>query len=349
MNSKNCIYLFEDSLDWVEKLTHSMKDNLDPDVIIRQIDPNEYKSKDPYEDIIYNYINSRRSTENTILIVSDRDLSGQSGNLSESAVSTAAARLGIPIALYAEGYQNASKDILEMRRHFGNARIVLSRESMAQSVPILAKGFAELKASIIKHSDISANAIAQILKNPEVAPALSMYGIVDAEILAGLMGITKQPFKEQSQWCSIGYWIIDALLKYPGLLVNELAAASYLNIAPDVFASSEVQTLFEDAIYNGPFAGYQGQYWWRGELDEIIFNANAEDGRDYASKLLGKTLDFCRCRINNQIKAGYYCMSSCQPVSLEESCGSISWFPRGADLARITKNIFEEQMPWMEL
>jgi hypothetical protein len=40
-------------------------------------------------------------------------------------------------------------------------------------------------------------------------------------------------------------------------------------------------------------------------------------------------------------------MLSKKPVSLENSKGGLTWFPRGADLARISNKKFEEDVPWL--
>ena len=38
-----------------------------------------------------------------------------------------------------------------------------------------------------------------------------------------------------------------------------------------------------------------------------------------------------------------------QPVSLENSRGNISWFPPGADLARIRTDVYNDVGPWLGL
>jgi hypothetical protein len=40
-------------------------------------------------------------------------------------------------------------------------------------------------------------------------------------------------------------------------------------------------------------------------------------------------------------------MLSEKPVSLKNSRGGLPWFPRGADLARVSKSKMEELEPWL--
>jgi len=42
-------------------------------------------------------------------------------------------------------------------------------------------------------------------------------------------------------------------LKFPGILVNEIAAASYLNISVEDFKNVKVRNLFKKAYYQGHF------------------------------------------------------------------------------------------------
>ena len=136
----------------------------------------------------------------------------------------------------------------------------------------------------------------------------------------------------------LGKWLRLSILRFPGLLVNEKAAASYLNIAVDDFASTEIRELFEPARYLGPFSDLSG-WWWREELDLLLGCNSADDGRQYAEQH-DHRVDECLDPQDSR-RAGYYCMLTREPVSRENSRGGVSWFPQGADLARIRKDRFD--------
>ena len=137
----------------------------------------------------------------------------------------------------------------------------------------------------------------------------------------------------------LGKWLFLSVLRFPGVLVNEVATASYLNIDPGDFKKKEVQALFRKGEYKGPFAEL-GPWWWRRTLDGLLDKSDCEDGRELADKSNIKVRACLDPKSKKQ--AGYYCMLTRKPVSEENSRGGISWFPSGADLARIRKDKFEE-------
>ena len=121
--------------------------------------------------------------------------------------------------------------------------------------------------------------------------------------------------------------------------MNETAAASYLNIDCADFKKPKVQALFSKAKYVGLFAEL-GPWWWRHMLDDILDKSDCADGKEFADKNKEK-VHSCLDPVSKE-QAGYYCMLTKSPVSAENSRGGISWFPSGADIARIRKDKFEE-------
>ena len=49
-----------------------------------------------------------------------------------------------------------------------------------------------------------------------------------------------------------GYWLVDSILRFPGLLLNAVASASYLDISVQAF-EGDVRNAFKSALYRGPF------------------------------------------------------------------------------------------------
>ena len=87
--------------------------------------------------------------------------------------------------------------------------------------------------------------------------------------------------------------------------------------------------------------------WWRGMLDDMVAAEQLKDGRELAIKRLGEEIPQSECSEDPSIPAGYYCMLSNRAVSLKNSRPGLAWFPRGADLARVSKTRFEELGPWL--
>ncbi len=82
-------------------------------------------------------------------------------------------------------------------------------------------------------------------------------------------------------------------------------------------------------------------------LDDIVSGEDCDDGLELVRKKVNPEIQPSHCREDSSKSAGYYCIISREPVSLENSKGGLSWFPRGADLTRISKTPFDELGPWI--
>ena len=69
------------------------------------------------------------------------------------------------------------------------------------------------------------------------------------------------------QWTvpQLARWIRRVVIGFPGILYDDLTAATRLGINIDSFKSVEVQNLLSQAKYSGVFAGYTTR-WWRDRL-----------------------------------------------------------------------------------
>jgi hypothetical protein len=129
-------------------------------------------------------------------------------------------------------------------------------------------------------------------------------------------------------------------------LVGEVPAASYLNIDPKDFVKGNVQKLFQKAKYRGPFSDLHN-WWWRHQLEDMLTQNKCDDGFALAKK---NRLSVHQCKDSQTgDRAGYYCMVTGEPVSADNSKSEISWFPSGADLARIRLDKYKELAPWVGL
>ncbi|HUN98534.1 MAG TPA: hypothetical protein VMU69_20170 [Bradyrhizobium sp.] len=290
------------------------------------------------------------------LIVADRDLSGlpHYGGLSEPTVRRVADKLAIPECGYARG-ENSKNFMEDAALREGRIAVSLkpSAKEFARQVVSIAEGFAyilsKLPAAIkAPGSKSPGKVLATILGKPEYSEKIALYASGDQNRLVSVLRVRGQgKVANRHLACLLGYWLWDSVLRYPGIVVNETAASSYLNIDKKAFQSPGVQQLFNKASYNGPFSAAKRPIWWRGALDDIVAKSGASDGRQYATKLLGKNLPQSKCCVDPKKTAGYYCMLSEEPVSLDNSKAGLAWFPRGADLARIGTTKYQEIVPWL--
>lgn len=292
------------------------------------------------------------------MIVADRDLSATDGlsGLSESTVKLVADKLVIPECAYARDAQLETEFLKNAEQR--EARIVVSLHDgevrFAEQVVSIAKGFSTILARLpeamkTKGRKSPGRLLASLLEKPEYADKISLYAAGDQNRIAAVLN-AKSDQTERRLACLLGYWLWDSVLRYPGVVVNEIAAGSYLNIGKDEFSKPEVRKLFDSALYNGPFSVAKGLLWWRGMLDDFVSANECTDGRELVAKKLDLKVDQVQpsqCCEDPAKQAGYYCMLSHQSVSLGNSHAGLSWFPRGADLARICNTQFNEEVPWI--
>jgi hypothetical protein len=316
--------------------------------------------KGPAEARLVELLKSKKYNHGQIgLIVCDRDLTmyAKTNAQSDRVVSEVAERLGVPICLY-EARSGVGLVPLATLGRWKQREIVVEASDplFGQKCAGLYRGFERIRVDLQKikrdfkkmtPSDI----LARILHKEEELDQIALYGAGEQGILMELL-----PYYDQSRSNTsairgryhrvLGNWLYNSILRFPGIFVNEAAAASYLGIAVKDFAKKQVQKLFEKALYVGPFADC-GKWWWRRELDRTIAAARCETGFEYVNRV--EQVRPCHCSEGNHPKAGYYCMILQKPVCEEHSRGGISWFPSGADLARVSSSEFDKIGPFVGL
>lgn len=300
------------------------------------------------------------STQNAdaSLIVADRDLTGyteQYTGLSESQVRLVTSELGIPECAYARG-EDADDYVERAEQEEACIRLSLKPDlaSFAKRVAAVAEGFAEISNKLSARGQDPGkrslgSELAEILGKPGCADKISLFASGDQNRLASMERARKagtQVDKKRRLACFLGYWLWDSVLRFPGVVVNEVAASSYLNIHETEF-KGDVEALFSAARYRGPFAAAKDPLWWRDVLTDIYGEDDCPDGRSYAEKKLGRIVQRSECCEDPSKNAGYYCFLRRRPVSLELSKPGLPWFPRGADLARVSQSAYEELGPWV--
>jgi hypothetical protein len=357
------IVLLEDNPANSERISRAIVDALPKSIGFARIEDEPTHSKvvarpRPYEDRLCDQLVTPKYAGLSML-VTDRDLSQSKRypGLSEAVVSKVAARLGLPVCIYAAGQKPDS--VLQRQRSGGDARIVLDSKDeqlMAHHIAVVAQGFLDVANALSKplvkrlktKTGGPAAIMAAILKRPEIADQLSLYATGDQKMIAELMpprGSEGQSERRKRIPTVLGYWLFDSILHFPGIVVNEVAAASYLNINPKTFSgSSAIQKLFARALYEGPFSDPKQPRWWRDKLDDVLQQSKVEEGRALVQKQLGRSVKPC---LDGKKRAGYYCVVTGRPVSKENSTGQISWLPRGADLSRVRQDVYDELAPWI--
>jgi hypothetical protein len=356
------VVLFEDTDQIRLEILNALKQCLLPDGVALlfgsdQFTENSADQGKMYEDRLEKILSNQLFSDTT-LIVADGDLSKSTdshfGGLSVNAVAAAAKRLAIPVCSYSRQPELAD---YELRGRGAEGQIVLrfsDSQELARTASLAARGFAAITVGLpeaiadkSKNNSV-AKILAVLLGKPDFSEKIALYSVGDQSRLSEIIAnpnLNSLQVRTMSHF--LGYWLWDSLLRYPGLFVNKIAAASYLNIDTSDFGQLAVRSLFDEALYKGPFADSVNPQWWRGMLDDIVSRENCADGLQLAQNKLSKVLHGCKCCVDPTMQAGYYCIISRAPVSFENSKGGLSWFPRGADLTRISNPKYEEYGPWL--
>lgn len=297
------------------------------------------------------------------LIVCDKDLSNlgeQFIGLSATTVAAVADRLGFPLCLYARGEgEPKDEELLKSLAPWEKKRIILdygSEDRLAKECASIFRSFSDIEKVYAKLEEkdrtTPAAALAKILRQPGIEDRIALYGSGEQGLLEEIMPYLRDNAAETKSKLTrrmpriLGNWLYTSILRFPGILVSEVPAASYLNIDPRDFKKSDVQKLFTKAKYTGPFSDLRN-WWWRYELDDLLKQSGCGDGLALAKK---KGFKVRPCKDSQTgTQAGYYCMVTENPVSDSNSKSGISWFPAGSDLARIQLDKFNELAPWVGL
>lgn len=355
---KSTILLFEDNPLFVDKMKAAIQGHLTKNFVLEVFPLDKAPGKGAFEDLLATKV---RAYSNVVLLVTDRDLSAsQWGGLSEAAVSRAGAELGIPVACYRQ--EKASAPV-KIRRSPGDGRIQLPSDFQARGevVAALAKGFVELERLVKEHKpdknperNTPGHLLSSILGVSEIASHFDSYASGDQITISTILALPASASGKANETekrkliVALGVWLADVVMQYPGILVDKTAAESYLDISPKSFERADVQEVFDSArLRDVPFALDAYPKWWRHKLDDLVRVGDSVTGLELCKKKGLKRLTFCPCSVDPKLHAGYYCMATSAPISEEHSSGRVSWFPPGADLARLSKSFLRKLGPWI--
>lgn len=353
MNSKPVILIFEDTVDNAQSLVENLaRISNDFDVQIFSA-----KDSDSSESFVERLALELKYYDNILLIVSDMDLSktDKFKGLTDAVIFRVAHELGLPTAYYSTALGGSEGRRLDQA---GDGRILLGStdyQQISRRIQVLANGFLSINFSmdaialdpVDKRPQSASALIAELVGRKETADRIDLYLSGDQRMAAEILSSPKDG-RIRRHATIFGTWIYDSLMRYPGVFLNDVSAASYLNIAVEDFKREEIRGVFDACIYSGPFTDSESPLFWRDEIDRMLANANVDSGLELIESM-GLTASPCICSVDGSLEAGYYCMVTELPVSFERSVGNISSFPPGADLARLAEPVYEELSPWLSV
>lgn len=351
------IILFEDQSDTrelickrIKEASKSVKESHPFEIVSFAFEEENHKceDKESYVDCILRVIEQHYRKIHLFVIDNQLHETNQFRGLNDTTVIEVAERLGIPYCLYGNVISDRTK---EPWKEWGYRRILLQfGDSLGEEVVKVFNGFETLIDKIdINIEDPSPARILCTAIGMDGSPSrVNLYEKGAHTQLGGLEYVySEKDIDIRRLGKMLGEWLWSSLLRYPGVFVNEIAAASYLNIELEKFQESEVQSYFSAAKYSGPFSDLS-PFWWRHELDIILAESNVGDGKELLDAE-GIAVNDCYCEFSEEDAhpAGFLCIYRNRPVCSKHSTGNLAWFPSGADLARFNKEEFYTLEPYL--
>ncbi len=363
MNNKNTILLFDDDEKILNKkyeaIVIELKNNgIEGNVV--KVDSNFLEKNlpkaslvdDPIKDAIEDrFAKFLHNNPNIKLVVLDRDLSKYDSEIkSESSISKGSLMSYVPVCGYSRRMtDNKSLAVLKKLSNLSKSNIIdveNDKTICAKQVVSIFDGFIKLE-KLINQQDTNfiknkrSKIISTLLKKENYSIYFENYRL--SPILDDFT-LIKDPdnFDNKRLICLLGIWMYKYVLSQPGIFLNKIACASFLNIDPSDFETYKDE--FKDFKYSGPFGLFE-DYWWRHDLESFLITNEYNDGLEFIHTK-DKKVKPCKCSIDNELDAGYYCLLKEAPISYENSSTGLSWIQSGADLSRINNDAMEEIIPF---
>lgn len=298
------------------------------------------------------------------LVVTDYDLTtGLKGFFGLSIVGWCQQR-SIPVG----NFSRAPAQNLPREPNLFEIRIPPTNEAAASYINEVYRGFAEVNAWLRTQQNLEADSrpaqlLAGLLGRPslesDLAPFMAQVGPGSAAILDRLRAEFGHPGTTDKKGLLgyvLGHVLLNAILKYPGPILHLAALCAYCGTSSA--EGGALAELFNTASYDGPF-GRPGQFFWRSDVDALLddFADSGEVPADEENLAaynrlavehgIGRALLTHDCRRCDGRRGGYWCPFTERAVCELSICSvpSSSWVPRGAGLARVEKDFYDEWSP----
>ena len=360
----HAILLIDDELEKLQSLAALVRDRVDT-AEVREWYPCE--NEDP------SVAFERAVGEDTMLVVTDYDLTTAVKGLFGHSVVAWCRNQFIPVGDFSRGHREAlstEPDLFDLRvpRHEADAVVYIVR---------IFDGFRRIREGIEAHAELlsAGRSPAQVLAalldredlESQLSPYLSRPGLFNSFLLdtltGGKQGNGDATAEEKARLLTyiLGHVLVNAVLKYPGPILAGGPLCAYLAASPKDF--EEIAGLFKRARYTGPFDGGEMLYW-RDEVDAVIeemaskFEVDDEDYKSFGDyrravidKALGGALAKHDCDRCNGENGGFWCPFTKRAVCERGDCSSTasSWVPSGAYACRVERVFFDEWSPILGL
>ncbi|RAN82083.1 hypothetical protein B5P43_10415 [Bacillus sp. SRB_336] len=304
---------------------------------------------------------SRVAAEHKIdLVLLDTDLSREAKFQTQTVYRQAFRQIGLPVCRYRKKARETLAHNFELIYRLatdGATAVSVPHEAVVDDGPenclvdwlkAVSAGFQALRDELQRRPELltttlgPAGILAGLLGRPELHPDLLGYTAPNFFFFASDGGKAGQDVHDYAT--SLGYWLVNYILAFPGPILHKAATAAYLNITVDSLDRPGVLQLLEPAMYAGPFASLDGGHYWLNDLADLIEKWGGDIRQ--APELKEVRLD--------QVDAGpraqaFFCIVNKQPIPASEAASSPDWIPSGAQMARIRQDDLEQLGPMLNI
>lgn len=309
-----------------------------------------------------------RVGDDTILLVTDYDLSRSKALVYGDSIIKWCQRNTVPAALYSRGDIGSPTHIPDL------FELKVPREERGRHIVELYRGFSMLARNIngidaVENVRGLAGILARVLGEPNLEHEFAQYSMQLGEATGALTERVMRtapddadPERPSTQEIKrvltyvLGHLLVNSVLRYPGPLLTLQALCAYIGTSPE--EGQYLAEILAKTEYTGPFSG-PGRTYWRYKVDEVIEGLPEPDGaispyrfrRQSLERLIQRPLAPHGCDRCDGLNGGFYCPFTRRPVCERGDCstGSNSWLPLGATVCRIELSFFEEWAPLLRL
>ena len=363
-STKSNILLIDDEEEKLQSLAQKVREN----VVGTKV--NTWHPK-PVRDLTSKF--SELADEETVLVVTDYDLTKSvTGLFGHSVVAWCRSKF-IPVGDFTRGHQavlSEEPDLFELR-------VPRNERTAAKYIALVSAGFDQIRSGIeqnrdwIRESGNPAQVLAKLLgrenMESQLGPYLSKPSLFNSSLLDSVTSTLKKdaPADEAEKirllTYILGHILVNAILKYPGPILSEGPLCAYL--ATPVDEIRRFVHLFKSARYTGPFAN-DDMLFWREDVDLIVedladqhsvndseFESFGNYRRAVVSASITERLGKHDCVRCSGESGGFWCPFTRRAVCERSDCSSTasSWIPSGAYACRVEKVFFDEWAPILGL
>lgn len=358
------VLLVDDDEALVNELASGLKQRLGQSAEVKIWIPKpESKPKETFDSLV---------NAETVFVATDYDLTqhGQTGLFGTSIVSWCQAR-SIPVG----DFSRATPGALPKEPDLFEVRVPPDPEQAAVFIAILVRGFTAIEDALRAKPDLlkrrsPASALAEILGAADAESQFALYGVrfgAASGVLMDKVSAAASPDVEPSVDDKIklltyivGHVLLNGVIRFPGPILSSVAFKSYL--ASDEADAPDVQALFADTRYVGPFSDLD-RFYWLSKVNEVLETLMTELPEDFQAETqgeyhrraielkLGRDLVRHGCPRCHGQNGGFFCPFTRKTVCVRSDCsvGSNSWVPAGAQVCRIEREFFDEWDPILGL